>query len=277
MSEAVAATPGMSETRAGHSVYTRPFPGNPERPALALHCMMGTGKIWAPMARTLADTIALTAFDLPGHGRSGPWHPDEGGPDLHTLTTRIAASYVSRPLDLIGHSFGATVALRLAVGAPEAVRSLTLIEPVLFAAAADPEAGQEGLTAAMAEQIARDDMIGAARSFLNVWGGPPPFDELPPILQQGFAAQVPLVISTNEVLLDDRADILRAGGLESIDAPVLLIAGENSPRVAHDIIDALAARLPDVGRAIIPGAGHMAPVTHPDQVTGLIGVNLERA
>ncbi len=269
--------PGVLETRAGHAVYTRPFPGNAERPALALHCMMGTGKIWAPAARSLEETIALTAFDLPGHGRSGAWQPAGDAPDLHTLVTRIAASYISRPVDLIGHSFGATVALRLAVGAPEAVRSLTLIEPVLFAAAPDPEAGQEGLTAAMGEQIAQGDLIGAARSFLRVWGGPPPFDELPPIMQQSFAAQVPLVIGTNEVLMDDRANILRAGGLESIDAPVLLIAGEHSPKVAHDIIDALAARLPDVGRAVVPGAGHMAPVTHPEQITGLIGVNLERA
>ena len=33
----------------------------------------------------------------------------------------------------------------------------------------------------------------------------------------------------------------------------------------------------DVGRAQVPGAGHMLPITHPDQVAGLIAVNLDRA
>lgn len=63
-------------------------------------------------------------------------------------------------------------------------------------------------------------------------------------------------------LSQDSANILRDGGLEAIDAPVMLISGENSPPVIHAIADALAGRLPDVGRATVPGAGHMLPLTH---------------
>ena len=58
---------------------------------------------------------------------------------------------------------------------------------------------------------------------------------------------------------------------------MLLISGAESPPVIHAIADALAGRLPDVGRANVPGAGHMLPITHPDEVAGLIGVNLDRA
>ena len=72
-----------------------------------------------------------------------------------------------------------------------------------------------------------------------------------------------------------RFDATRA--LEAIDAPVLLISGAESPPVIHAIAGALAGRLPDVGRANVPGAGHMLPITHPDEVAGLIGVNLDRA
>ncbi len=53
--------------------------------------------------------------------------------------------------------------------------------------------------------------------------------------------------------------------------------GEDSPPVIPAIADALAARLPDVGRARVPGAGHMLPITHPRQVAELIGLNLDRA
>ncbi|WP_299904332.1 alpha/beta hydrolase [uncultured Paracoccus sp.] len=257
-------------------IYQRDWPGDPDRPALALHCMMGNGRYWGPIAQDLGGRIDLKGFDLPGHGRSAPWSPAPGDPDYHTAVTRIAAGMIDRPLDLIGHSFGATVALRIAVAAPEAVRSLTLIEPVLFAAARDragidAELGEE-LKALLAE--GRDHE--AARAFLSIWGDQP-FDSLPPVFQDQMADQVRLVAETNDTLMEDKANILRDGGLEGIDAPVLLISGAESPPVIGAIAEALAERLPDVGRATVPGAGHMLPITHPAQVAGLIAVNLERS
>ena len=44
-----------------------------------------------------------------------------------------------------------------------------------------------------------------------------------------------------------------------------------------EIFDTLAARLPDARRATVPGAGHMAPVTHPAEVSALVAGNLDRA
>ena len=249
-------------------VHLRHWPGDPDRPALALHCMMAGGGYWGPVARALAGRIDLRGFDMPGHGRSDPWAPGPDDPDLHTAVTRIAASFIQRPLDLIGHSMGATVALRIAVAAPEAVRSLTLVEPVLFAAAPDP--AQDALDAEMARALEAGDAEGAARRFLSVWGADAP---LPPTA----AAQVRLVADTAPTLRHDGARILRDGGLESIDAPVMIVTGGDSPPVIHAIAEALAARLPDVGRATVPGAGHMLPMTHPEALAGLIGVNLDRA
>jgi pimeloyl-ACP methyl ester carboxylesterase len=80
----------------------------------------------------------MIAFDLPGHGRSADW---DGASDYHHLSTQIAASFLTEPVDLIGHSFGATVALRLAVEQPQKLRSLILIEPVFFAVAAQDSPG----------------------------------------------------------------------------------------------------------------------------------------
>ena len=82
---------------------------------------------------------------------------------------------------------------------------------------------------------------------------------------------------TNDTLLHDRANLLREGGLEAIDAPVLLVMGAQSPPVIAAIADALAQRMQDVGRATVPDAAHMLPITHPRQVADLIRLNLERA
>jgi pimeloyl-ACP methyl ester carboxylesterase len=58
--------------------------------------------------------------------------------------------------------------------------------------------------------------------------------------------------------------------------PVLLIRGDRSPAIIGAIAEAIAARLPDVGVATVPGAAHMLPITHPAETAGLIGVNLDR-
>ncbi|MDB6179996.1 alpha/beta fold hydrolase [Paracoccus fistulariae] len=255
-------------------IYQHHWQGDPDRPALALHCMLASAGYWGPIAKRLDGRVGLKAFDMPGHGRSGDWTPDPDGPDFHTTVTRIAASFIDRPLDLIGHSMGATVALRIAVAAPDAIRSLTLIEPVLFAAAPDrQQASRDTQVASLYEQGRETE---ATRAFIDAWGAQP-FDDLPPQAQHQMQRRIGLVANNVPPLSHDSANILRDGGLEAIDAPVMLISGENSPPVIHAIADALAGRLPDVGRATVPGAGHMLPLTHADEVAGLIGVNLDRA
>ncbi|WGR59406.1 alpha/beta hydrolase [Paracoccus ferrooxidans] len=254
------------------ALHLRRWPGNEDRPALALHCMMGNAVYWGPIAEALRDRVRISAPDLPGHGQSPDW--PGGTPDYHTAVTRAAAALIDRPLDLIGHSMGATVALRIAVAAPEAVRSLTLIEPVLFAAA--PEAQNDALMEDVAARLAAGEDTEAARAFLGIWGGID-WDSQTAAGKARLARQIHLVQASNQALRQDSANILRPEGLEAIDAPVLIVMGEDSPAVIPAIADALAARLPDVARARVPGAGHMLPITHPRQVAELIGLNLDRA
>ncbi|MDO5657482.1 MAG: alpha/beta hydrolase [Paracoccus sp. (in: a-proteobacteria)] len=258
----------------GSSLALRVFEGDPDRPAIALHCLMGSASTWGLVARHLDGRVSLTAPDLPGHGRSAPWD-EASGFDYHSHATRLVAPLITRPVDLIGHSLGATIALRIAVGAPHAIRSLTLIEPVLFAAAggesADPAFAQ---TAPLLEA---GDWPAAAEAFRKVWSPDLPQSRASGLGAERLAAQAQLLPATKAALYDDSARILRAGGLEGIDAPVMLIAGADTAAPIHDIHAALASRLMDVARATIPGAGHMAPITHPAEVAGLIAVNLDRA
>ena len=233
-------------------IHERHWPGDPARPALALHCSMGSSVYWGPIAARLNGMVDLRAFDAPGHGRSGDWAPgDLKGVDFHTGVTWIATPRIDRPMDLIGHSLGATVALRIAVGAPQMVRSLTLIEPVLFAAV--PELRDAPLFEVMDRLLAEDRDEEATRAFMAVWGDAD-FDALPPQQKQRMVTQIRMVAEANVILRQDRARILRDGGLEGIGAPVMLIRGEASPPSIAAIADALAARLPDVARAVVPAA-----------------------
>lgn len=249
----------------------RHWPGDPDRPAIAVHGILSGATVWGPIASHLGGRIDLLAPDLPGHGKAAPWHPGEI--DYHTAATRKVAELIQRPVDLIGHSLGGTIALRIAIAAPDAIRSLTLIEPVFFAAAAQPHLPLFDEIAALLD--AGDNHAAAAR-FIEYWGGMP-LDRLPKYAQIRLAEQIALLPATQGTLADDTNNLLRPDGLEAIDAPVLFISGETSPPIVHDIAAALSERLPDVGRATIPGAGHMSPLSHPAEVAGLIAVNLDRA
>lgn len=239
--------------------------------ALALHCSLAHGGAWSGLAAALPE-LSFAAPDLPGHGRAADLAP---GQDLHDEACRMARSVMGdSPKVLIGHSFGATVALRLALEAPERVRLLVLIEPVLFSAARNtPEfhafaTGYEAVHEAMAANPAM-----AAGLFHTVWGHGD-FARLPAGQQQYMAARMPLVAAQDPVLLHDRERLVTAERLEALDIPVLLLEGSDSPPIVAAIQSALAARLPQARRAVVPGAAHMLPITHPGEVAELIRASL---
>jgi lipase len=181
------------------------------------------------------------------------------------------------PVHLIGHSFGATVTLRMAIEAPQRIASLTLIEPVLFAAAPDgPERRANAETLGrMGPMIAAGDARGAARVFLSVWGSGEDFDRLPAAEAARMAGQMWMIPAQRAALHEDAAGLLPRLG--DVICPVLLLEGGASPPVIGQILDGLQAGLRNVSRARIDGAGHMAPITHPGDVAEVVGPFLDAA
>lgn len=258
------------DERAGRRVFWHVMGQGPRR-ALAIHCSMSHSGAWAGVSHALDDLLTITAFDLPGHGQSAPW---SGPGEIQAASTAIAADLIDGPADILGHSFGATVALRLAVEHPQLVRSLILYEPVFFAVALadrpDLRAGHEADMAGYAAGMARGDMAAAARGFLSVWGGGDAWEALPETLRARMAAQMPLIEAAAPALYGDAGGMLASGALTRITAPVLLMEGARSPAIVGAINDGLAARLPDAARTRIDGAGHMGPITHPEPVAAAI-------
>lgn len=242
--------------------------GQGPRQMLALHCSLAHAGAWAGLAAQLPGGICLTAPDLPGHGRSDPWLGTE---DLHSVATRMAtalADQIGGPLDLIGHSFGATIALRLALERPDLVQRLILIEPVLFAAAQAVNAPEFLAFAAeyQAVDAAMEDHPEQAAALFHGRWGVGAFAALPEAQRAYMTARMPLVRAQNPVLLQDVAQMLAPGRLEALARPTLLIEGGDSPPVIAAIHRALADRLPMARRHVVAGAGHMLPITHPAEV-----------
>lgn len=247
------------------TLHLRHF-GQGPRPALLIHCQLGHGGGWGGLMTRLDDLVTATAPDLPGHGRSPAW---DGVGDYHDACTAALVPFLSgRPAVLIGHSFGATLALRLALERPERVSHLVLIDPVLFAAAGlgPGRRAHDAAFAAVHAGLARGDLRAAARAFLAIWGDGTPFDDLPPPVQARMAEGMPLVAAASPALDADRAGLLAPGRPEALALPVLLITAALSPPVMGEIGATLAARLPCATWQQIAGAGHMLPITDPDSV-----------
>ncbi|EAP75264.1 hydrolase, alpha/beta fold family protein [Roseovarius nubinhibens ISM] len=257
--------------------------GRGPRGALLIHCSLAHGGSWAGVARRLSERLAMRAFDLPGHGRSADWG---GETELQGLSAEIAASLAAEmgggaPVDVIGHSFGATVGLRLALERPELVRSLTLIEPVFFALALADQPGLdtafEGDTRAITAGLASGDHAAAARAFTALWGDGTEWDTIPEPQQRRLADQMHLIAGSGPALYEDAGGMLRPGRIEAIACPVLLMEGGASPAIIPAILDGIAARLPQAERVVVEGAGHMLPITHPEPVAEAIGALLSRS
>ncbi|MCC1491096.1 alpha/beta fold hydrolase [Cognatishimia sp. F0-27] len=245
-------------------------------PALVLHCGLGRGAMWRGVAAGLAERATLTVPDLPGHGKSGPWAP---GRDVHDQATDMARSFFDRPMHLIGHSFGGTVALRLAVEAPEKVLSLSLVEPVLFAAARnDPDfAAHRAAEQGFAALHEAGDAEGAARAFNRRWGDGTRWDGFTPQARAMMIANMPFILNSRSALWDDIHDILAPGGLERIAAPVMMIRGAGTVPIVAAIHAGLAARLPNAEEVVIDGAGHMCVASHPDAVAQAVARGLDHS
>ncbi|WP_235857733.1 alpha/beta fold hydrolase [Marimonas lutisalis] len=265
------------DMRGGHPTYWTEF-GQGSRKALMIHCSLAHSGAWKGVAGLMGERLTMRAYDLPGHGRSGDWTPAR---DMQELSVAMAVDVIGAdgPMDIIGHSFGATVGLRLAIERPDLVRSLVMIESVFVAAAlADDPALAEthhDMNAGYIEALERGDRMAAAKSFMTEWGDGRPWEALPDEHKAFLASKIHLIQANQATVLEDRPGILRDKRIEALDVPALLIRGAESSAFVEPIHAAIVRRLKGSRDIALEGAGHMVPITHPTETAALISEFLD--
>lgn len=99
-----------------------------EVPLVLLHGMGASATIWQLVAPYLCQHHLIVAFDLRGHGESAS---PESGYDLLTMAEDVVQGMAALGLGkvaLVGHAWGARVALVLAVQHPALVSHLVLVD-----------------------------------------------------------------------------------------------------------------------------------------------------
>jgi pimeloyl-ACP methyl ester carboxylesterase len=253
--------------------------GDGTEPTALVHGSWSDRRSWSRLLPILSDSLRTLVYDRRGHGdsavvpglRSVAWEADELG-ELLIETDHF-------PAHIVGVSYGAAVALSLAVRRPELIRSVVVHEPPLVAwptVENEPEVrtSRKELDE-YANRFRHASADTAAREFseryLTGTGG---FGRLPEETREAFLAGAPAW--PEELAALERAD-LDPGLLGSVDLPVLVSEGSVSPAYLRRVTAAVADALPNVTRRLLDGAGHFPHVSHPALYGGtLLAFTLER-
>jgi pimeloyl-ACP methyl ester carboxylesterase len=244
-----------------------------------LHSSLGSKSQWRGLAERLARTHRTLAIDLLGYG-DAPAPGDYDGFSLDVEVQRVLALVAQRlrpgeRFQLVGHSYGGGVALRLAQTVPQRVASLALFEPTAFHLVPDGDAAIAEVRAVADSLTPTDDAderMAQTERFMDFWNGTGSFAALPEARRAGLARLIPKARYDFRALLDDPQ---RAPALARLRVPTCLIVGGHSPACARRVAAVLEAALPIVQTHHVP-TGHMGPVTHPELVNPFFEAWLRR-
>jgi pimeloyl-ACP methyl ester carboxylesterase len=253
--------PGLFETGAGETV-------------LMLHGSLASKGQWRALAERLATRHRVIAVDLHGYG-DNPMPRFRG---RHTFGNEVAlvlrrvreAAGRLRPMHVVGHSFGAGVALELARQAPALVASLALYEPPCFPLLLPAHEADYLAARAVGDRVSRrvaEHRYGEAlREFLDYWGGAGSFEALT------AEARAALEGRMAKAALDFDAVFGAPSGPAAwtgIAAPVLLMRGRRSPPEVRRALEVLARLLPLACMEEMAG-DHLMPLRDPQPVNNAV-------
>src|SRR5262245_61663601 len=140
------------------------------------HCSSASHKEWLPLIEALKAGWRVLAPDFIGYGSSGQWPSDQPfGPDADLDVMLAVAKKTKGPSRLVGHSYGAALALQVGRSLGSRAKSLTLVEPVSFHLLRQegrPEWAEiEQLGKAVLGSMAKRHDRAAAAAFMSYWLG----------------------------------------------------------------------------------------------------------
>lgn len=222
------------------------------------HGFTQTARCWGPVADIWAANHEVLAVDLPGHGESAALRAD-----LESTGALLGAT--GGPATYLGYSFGARVALHLALGQPELVDALVLIsgtagieDPVERAARREADEALAATTAPVSSFIARWTQLPL---FAGIPTEALAIDERCSNTPDGLASSLRLCGTGTQTPLWDR--------LSTLTMPVLLLTGADDEKFTSFGRRMAEAIGPNARHHIVPGCGHTPHLQEPRLVASV--------
>jgi pimeloyl-ACP methyl ester carboxylesterase len=256
-----------------------------------------TQDIWHYQRLWLRGRYRLVLWDQRGHGRSGQgpagsYTVDQLGRDLRAVIDAVAPE---GPLVLVGHSMGGMTVMALAAQYPDLVRERAVgvalvatssgglaevgwgLMPALARAAHRLAPGTVAGLARTPRLVARTRRVGRDLEELLVkrysYASPVPADLVRFTARMITETPLPVVAGFLPTFdLHDKSEALAL--LDGLEA--LVLSGEDDLLTPPDHSQSIVRRLPGAEHVLVPDAGHLVMLEHPDQVNLHLGELLDR-
>jgi pimeloyl-ACP methyl ester carboxylesterase len=247
--------------------------GDTGTPVVFVHGSLEDLGDWNTQVATFAGSHRVLAYSRRYHPPNPAQDDDQVySPMLHAddLAALLLALDLA-PAHVVGSSYGAYVALMLALEHPEMVRSVVLGEPpvmpllnrtpegdairrAFFTTALDPARAA----------FVRGDSVAALRAYVDGESGAAgTFDRLPAGARARMLAHA---FEMRREMLANREEYMppvACADMARLHTPVLLLNAERSARLFHLITDELARCMTSDTLVTIPGAGHAMQAAQP--------------
>ena len=244
-------------------------------PVLLVHSSVSGNRQWRKLIAQLSGSFRVIAPNLRGYGGSTPWH----GGCTQTLADAaqvvldlVDALQLDAPLRIVGHSFGGAVALWAAHVLGARVSHLALYEPMLpglLTAHRRFEAARE--TAALYADVKR---LGAAGDWMALGARFTDYFNRDGAWQATAAERRQLIaelLPPNPHEWDACIAPLPADTFSGVRARGLLMRGRRTRPALTEMAALLHRRFTRWRLVDLAGCGHMAPLTHADEINRWIG------
>ena len=175
---------------------------------------------------------------------------------------RLLAALGVGKAHVVGHSYGACVALQLASDAPDVVLTLALFEPALLAVPSGPQFSED--LAPIVERYRAGDRVGADDAFFTLVGGPNWRSEVSRTVPGGSEQAAQDVATLFESDLPSLED-WRFGPDDAarIHQPVFSLVGTESAPLFSEGRNLIHSWLPQTEDGVLPRANHLLQMQHP--------------
>ena len=240
-----------------------------------VHCSASGARQWRRLMDDLKANFHVRAVNLFGYGKTPPWSIEAS----QTLEdqARLVETALPRNADsvcLVGHSFGGSVAMKLAARLSGRVASLVLLETNPFYLLK-----QSGRAEAFAEAMelrdcvkkfgAVGDWVTAAEQFADYWGGAGSWQDMPEERRRVLAEALKPNYFEWDAVINETTPAEEWARL--LPLATLVVSDPNTVLPIREITAILRLACPMWTYKEIAGGGHMAPITRPDVINPLVG------
>ena len=246
-------------------------------PVVLMHAGV-CAEFFRPLAEPLAARHAVLRYHRAGYAGSGRVDGPLGFADQAAHCRALMRHVGFERAHVVGHSSSASMALQLALDAPEAVQSLVLMDA---ARPAVPSPAQQQFVQTVAapalERYMAGDLVSAVDTWMRGVCGPDYRDALervlPGAIEQAVADAATFFGQELPAVMEWKFGPKEAA---QIRRPALVVTGANSIATFHERGRLLLDWLPNAGSFDLPDATHLLQVENPGALAEALGAFFAR-